>query len=77
MSSEEIEPDAWAAFRDNYRVIDSLDAHKEHVIVEPDTHKEPLWSAKKIQDEIQKFREYHEKDKEHLLDRLEEVFQQQ
>jgi len=48
MSSEEIEPDAWATFSDTYRVMDDLDADEEYLIVEDDTHKEPLFSAETI-----------------------------
>lgn len=52
MSSEEIEADAWATFSDSYRVMDDLDVHEEYVIVDDDTHKEPLYSAERIQKEV-------------------------
>jgi hypothetical protein len=55
MSSEEIEADAWASFSDSYRVIDDLDALEEYVIVDDDTHKEPLYSAETIQDKAESF----------------------
>jgi hypothetical protein len=83
MSSEEIQPDAWARFSDSYRVMDDLDADEEYLIVEDDTHKEPLYSAGSIvqrheailQEEIEKhgrkpktYRKAHER----LLKELEE-----
>jgi len=54
MSSEELEPDAWATFSDTYRVMDDLDADEEYLIVEDDTHKEPLFSAQTIQNQLEK-----------------------
>jgi len=54
MSSEELEPDAWATFSDTYRVMDDLDEDEEYLIVEDDTHKEPLFSAQTIQNQLEK-----------------------
>lgn len=48
MSSEEIQPDAWATFSDSYDVMDDLDADEEYLIVDDDTHKQPLYSAETI-----------------------------
>ena len=56
MSSEELKADAWASFSDSYRVMDDLDAHEEYVIVDDDTHKEPLYSAETIQEEMEGIR---------------------
>ena len=90
MSSEEIEPDAWATFSDTYRVMDDLDADEQYVRVRDDTHKEPLYSAETIKQlwiddfkkcilgEADQLRERGESDVaaqlEHLANRFEEVF---
>ena len=55
MSSEEVKPDAWATFSDTYRVMDDLDADEQYVRVRDDTHKEPLYSAEKIQQKAESF----------------------
>jgi len=90
MSSEEIEPDAWATFSDSYGVLEDLEPHEEYLLIDDDTHKEPLYSAetikqlwkddykKSILGEAELLRERGETDVaaqlEHLADRFEEVF---
>jgi len=90
MSSEEIKPDAWATFSNSYRVLDDLEADEEHLIVEDDTHKQPLYSAdtikqlwindykKSILGEADELRERGEADVaaqlEHIANRFEKVF---
>jgi hypothetical protein len=81
-----VEPDAWATFTDTYGVMDDLDADREYLIVEEDTHAEPLFAASTIQEAIENLRQkiyaegFGEDDKKErvaaldALKELEEVF---
>lgn len=44
--------DAWATFGDTYHVMDDLDENKDFLIVEDDTHAEPLFSSSKVLEPI-------------------------
>jgi len=90
MSSEEIEPDAWATFSDSYRVLEDLEPYEEYLLIDEHTHKEPLYSPGTIKQlwiddfktsilgEAELLRERGETDVaahlEHVADRFEEVF---